>query len=226
MNLNLQFENSELHVSWTSNVSTSTLFQVYLDHVLAWQGYSLFCVLPMLSSERPRNTRVDIGSISPEDAFTDYASILNRWVIGGDRARLAWVGGTFLDTSCSDNIAGYKVLGGLESTSDATRAELGNISAYPGSWISDGYGLGYYGQGGFGKSATLYSWVSEPLSPGTWSFVIFGYNLAGDAGIASSPVSLTVISPPLPLSSDSLVLSFFGPDSRQCQLTWTNNLPN
>ncbi len=225
-NISLELVSSELRVSWTTDSQNAQCFQVYVDRVLKWQGYTRYCFLPVPSGSLARNTWVEVGAVPPSEAFKDYASSLTAGALGGDCVNLSWLGGTYLDSSSSDSVAGYKIFGSLGHDASVLSTNLGDVSAYPGSWISDGFGMGFFGQGGFGKSPTLYSWVSNPLSAGVWSFVVTSYNLVGDLGATSTPLAVAVQSfPPAPQSS-SLSYLYSGSTTRQIQFHWNSSDPS
>ena len=73
-------------------------------------------------------------------------------------------------------------------------APVANLAAYPGGWISDGFGQGGYGQGGFGRAASSYQWTSDPLSSGVWQFAVVPYDKAGNSRDPGQTASVTISS--------------------------------
>lgn len=212
--------NFDLNISWSCNSDSTTCYQVYIDRILRWYGHTQYCILPLPTSKNARNIWVEIGIVSPNEAITDFSSFLALNSLFGDRARLNWLGGSYLDTTHTDQVIGYKIFGEQVESVLGTNAPLADISSYPGSWISDGYGMGGYGEGGYGRSATNYSWTSESLDSGQWFFAVAPYDSSGRRGDLSPTISLTVKSAPLPPMTGSLQLVYNGHSNCCVQLTW------
>jgi hypothetical protein len=141
------------------------------------------------------------------------------------RASLSWLGGTYLDPSGLDDIQGFLIYGSDVPGGPIDYATpLATVPAYPGGWISDGFGLGGFGQGGFGRSATSYGWESGPLSSGTWSFAVVPYDVAGNSRVPGQVATVAISQAPLPpaASADGSLLSYLyaGPTTRTATLTW------
>lgn len=171
-----RWDGSALQISWTSTAPPGTVFQVYVDRVLAWHGTSRWVAITM-----PREpARIDIGAVGPGEASRDFSSTLPA--APSNRAELRWLGGTFL-TPDDDDISGFRVFGepspgaGIDMTKP-----LAEIQAYPGGLILDGFGLGGFGQGGFGRASSSYRWTSPPLASGVWSFAVASFDKAGNQG--------------------------------------------
>ena len=212
--------NSDLKISWDSHADSKSCYQVYVDRVLKWQGHTRHCTLTQSPSKIPRNTWIEIGTVSPSEGFTDFSSLLASNSSFGDRAKLSWSGGTYLDQNNTDQVVGFKIFGEREEDLLGTNPPLADISAYPGSWISDGYGVGGYGEGGYGRSATTYSWTSEALPLGQWFFAIAPYDSSERQGDLGAAISLNIKSPPLSPITGSLQLIYNGSSTRRAQLTW------
>jgi len=209
------WDGSALQVSWTSTAPLGTVFQVYVDRVLAWHGTSRWVALTM-----PRaRARIDVGAVGPGEATHDFSSMLPS--AHRSRVDLKWLGGTYLDPD--DDVSGFRVFGEPEPGAgiDMTKP-LAEIQAYPGGVILDGFGLGGFGQGGFGRAASAYHWTSPPLASGAWSFAVAPIDAAGNQG---TPVTTTVAvqSPPRPpgLYADGTRLKYvYDPVDRRATLSW------
>jgi hypothetical protein len=215
----------ELYVCWFSNSAPRTIFQVYVDHRLTWFGSSRSCHVPVPYGCEGRNVWVEVGTVDPYEPGSDYSSSLVAPGGGGDRAQLCWFGGSFLDSSGEDDVQGFRIYRSAipDGTIDLTMV-IDILPAYPGGWISDGFGMGGFGQGGFGRSASYYQWVSSPLPSGNWLFSVVPFDKAGNEQNSNQTVNVTIRSAPLPpaLSADGsrLTYTYSGPTSRQVTVTW------
>lgn len=208
---------SAVHLEWTSTSPSGTVFQVYVDRRLAWHGTSRWVNLPMPTSR----VRFDVGTVGPAEATTDFSAALPA--TPQNRARLSWLGGTYLTADGGDDLMGFRVYGeptpggGIDFTNPRTE-----IVAYPGGILNDGFGLGGFGQGGFGRSASAYSWTSPSLARGTWSFAIVPFDFAGNEGTPTT-AEATINAPPTPPPPDAdgnrLTYSY-DPTNRQVTLNW------
>jgi hypothetical protein len=215
----------ELFVSWSSTAAAGTFYQVYVDKRLAWSGRSTRCHVPRPVVPSGWNLWVDVGTVDPDEATTDFSSTLLAETGLSTRASLSWLGGTYLDPTGNDDVRGFRIYG-----SDAPGGPvdyttlLVTIHAYPGGWISDGFGLGGFGQGGFGRAATSYSWESGPLASGAWTFAVVPYDLAGNSREPGQLATVTIAQAPLPpaAAADGTLLSYtyVGPSARTATLTW------
>ena len=191
-----------LQLEWVSTAPPGTFFQVYVSCALTWHGTSRWVAIPMPSSR----IRIDIGAVEPGEATTDFSA--QSACVLSDRARLSWLGGSYLDPTGNDDFAGFRVHGepepggGIDWTSP-----LAKICAYPGGILTDGYGLGPYGLGGFGRAASSYEWTSPAPKSGLWSFAVVSFDAAGNPG---TPVMTSVaiqappaLRPPLPMDHGS-----------------------
>jgi hypothetical protein len=189
------WDGSALQLEWTSTAPEGTVFQVYLGRVLAWYGTSRWVAIPMPSSR----VRIDIGTVGPGEDTVDFSGSLPN--SPGDRAQLSWLGGSYLDPTGNDDVAGFRIHGATDpgGAIDYTRV-LAEIPAYPGGLVTDGYGLGGYGQGGFGRAASAYQWTSQSLRSGTWPFAVVSHDAAGNPGVPAV-TSVSISSPPRPPAS-------------------------
>ncbi len=188
---------AELAVSWVSLAPDPTTFQVYLNGTLAWSGSARTCVVPypnLTGQGQGRSVQIDVGTVLESEATTSFSGSLPAVAGGGQRVTLEWLGGTFLDLA----ITGFHVYQGTAPSGAVDYSSpVGTVAAYPQDLLLDGYGMGPYGQGGYGHAASSYSWTSTPLAAGTWNFGIKPFRLAGDEGTAAT-TSAVVSGPPRP----------------------------
>ena len=215
----------DLYIRWTSTVPDPTIFQVYIDHRLAWSGTSRSCRVPLPPGASSRNVWVDVGIVASGEACVDFSSGLPGSSQRGDSVQLAWVGGTYLDPSGGDNLLGFRIYRSLTAGAAVDRsAAVDEVPAYPGGRIGDGFGLGGLGQGGFGRVATNYLWTSGSLSSGIWQFAVVPFDKARiDRGLGIS-YSVSVTTAPRPpaigLNGRRLNYEYSGPSTRQVSLRW------
>jgi hypothetical protein len=211
------WDGSAVHLEWTSTAPSGTVFQVYVARSLVWHGTSTWVAIPMPSSQ----VRIDIGAVGPGEAATDFSALLPA--APNDRARLSWLGGTYLDPTGNDDVSGFEVYGEvLPGSGIDFQNTLAEITAYPGGILTDGFGLGGYGQGGFGRSASAYSWTSQALQSGAWSFAVVPVDAAGNQG-APSLTSVTILAPPRPPAAfpdGSRLIYTYNPSARTLTLFW------
>ena len=146
--------------------------------------------------------------------------LLGRLAACTDRfAELTWVGGTYE----AADLAGFYVYSSLVAggaVSYASPAET--ITAYPGGIITDGYGLGTWGGGGWGEAESSYSWTSAALANGVWSFAVIPFDTAGNTGTART-CTVTIAGPPAepPPFSDGEYLHYtYNATTHVAVLTW------
>jgi hypothetical protein len=211
------WDGSALQLEWTSTAPLGTVFQVYVSRTLVWHGTSRWVAIPMPSSQ----VRIDIGTVGPGEETTDFSAQLPP--SPSDRAQLSWLGGSYLDPTGNDDLAGFRIHG--EKTPgggiDYTEA-LAEIRAYPGGIRTDGYGLGGFGQGGFGRAASSYQWASPALKSGTWSFAVVSFDTAGNTGVpAVTSVAIAAPPrPPMPFPDGSRLKYTYNPADRTVTLFW------
>jgi hypothetical protein len=215
----------ELFVCWSTTAPSGTRYQVYVNKRLAWSGRSTRCHVPFPVPSAGWNLWVDVGTVDPADATTDFSSSLPAPTGLSTRAQLSWLGGTYLDPTGNDDVRGFRIYG-PDTPGGAVdyTTILATIPAYPGGWITDGFGLGGFGQGGFGRAATSYQWESGPLASGAWTFAVVPYDAAGNARPPGQVATVTIAEAPLPpaAAADGTLLSYNynGPTARTATLTW------
>jgi len=194
---------AELSVSWSSTAPAGTVYQVYLNRVLAWHGTRRYCVLPHPTAR----ARIDVGAVLAAEARTDFSASLPSVPGGGQRITLAWVGGSYLGGS----IEGFRVYLGLAPGGAVSYARpVATISAYTGHVTTDGYGLGGYNLGVYGLAASNYTWTSGPLAPGTWNTAVVPFDTAGNDG-AIQTAAVTLAGPPGPPTGAAYILNHQAP---------------
>jgi hypothetical protein len=208
---------ADLIVAWVSTDPDGTLFQVYVNRVLAWHGTSRTCVLPAPAAGSP--TRIDVGAVGSSEGLIDLSASLPTPPGGGDRVKLAWVGGSYLGT----DIAGYHVYSGTAAGGAVSYATpIATIPAYIQGIATDGYGVGGYGQGGYGSAPSSYSWTSDPLVGGTWNFGVKPFDDAGNEGTPQT-TSAVVAAPPNPPAANAAgkrLTYAYNPTSHVVTLSW------
>jgi hypothetical protein len=176
----------QVFLSWETSASTGTWFQVYVNQCLAWYGQRNATWLPVPSGP----CRIDVGSVDPGEQATSFASMLVA--APARRCQLEWTGGTFLGT----DIAGFHIYGShVPGVAVDFTSVLSDMTAYPTGISMDGFGMGSYGAGGLGNSASTYQWTSSALAAGNWTFAVRAYDQWGNEGNTQS-VAVTVSSPP------------------------------
>lgn len=196
---------AEIVASWDSTAAPGTMYQVYVDGALVWHGTATRCVVPHAAEPAGhfgdnalRRLRVDVGTVGPGEAATDFSGSLPSPPGGGSRARLEWQGGSFLGDVVSFNLYAGRSPGGAVDYSDP----VATIAAYPQGQVHDGFGLGPYGAGLYGMAAGLYSWTSPPLANGTWNFAVAPVDSAGLEG-SPQTASQAIAGPPQPVPRDA-----------------------
>jgi hypothetical protein len=221
----VQEDSADLLVTWNSTASEGTTFQVYVDHRLSWFGRSRICHVPVPAGASGRNVWVDVGTVNGGEAPLDFSSSLASLALGADTVELSWSGGTYLDTTGHDDVQGFRVYrsSGPGAALDLS-APLAVVPAYPGGWVSDGFGIGGFGLGGFGRAAGSYSWSSGPLAAGTWLFRVVPYDRSGTERGSGQETSAVVAAPPRPPApapgGERLTYAYSGPDTRLVTLQW------
>ncbi len=211
------WDGAALQLEWTSSAPPGTVFQVYVAGALVWHGTSRWVAITMPVSQ----VRIDIGAVLPGEEATDFSAQLPP--APGNRAQLSWLGGSYLDPTGSDDVAGFLVFGAnAPGAAVDDTVVLAEIPAYPGGILTDGYGLGGYGQGGFGRSASSYQWTSKRLASGNWSFAVVPVDAAGNRG-TPAVTTLAINAPPRPPAAypDGSRLKYaYDAASRAVTLSW------
>jgi hypothetical protein len=211
----------DLGISWRSAAPAGTTFQVYLDRALSWAGVARRAIVPM--PDVGREVRVDVGAVGEGEGGTDFSASLPAAPGGGRTVRLDWRGGTYEDLG--DDIAGFHVyMSAVAGAAVNYGVPVATVAAYPGGEILDGFGLGEFGEGGFGRSNSNYTWTSDPLSGGLWRFNVKPFDLAGNEGPATVDVTATIAAPPGPPAPDANGIRLrytYDPVSHTVTLLWS-----
>ena len=221
----VQQDGSDLLIGWDSTDPDGTMFQVYVRHRLCWFGTSRQCHVPAPGGPSKRNVWVDVGTVDGSETRLDFSGSLASLERGGDVLEIVWSGGTYLDPTGRDDIGGFRIYGSPGPGCPIGLATpVADLTAYPGGWISDGFGLGGFGQGGFGRAATPYAWNAGALPCGVWQFLVVPYDLTGTERGTGQTVCTDVLAAPLPPARGAdgkrLTYEYSGPVSRQVTLHW------
>ena len=211
---------TDLHIRWSSSAPEGSVFQVYVAGRLAWSGTSRSITIPTPTGF----ASIHVGVVASGDEDRDFSASIPKPDGSGDRARLSWLGGTYLDPTGRDDVQGFRIFGspGPDFPID-TQTPLTTLAAYPGGLIADGFGRGGFGQGGFGRSASWYSWTSERLTSGTWQFAVRSFDVAGNDALGETTVSIQIATRPRPPARDDRGrrLNYtFDPETRIVSLAW------
>ena len=191
-----KIEHGDRRISWTSSSPDGSIFQVYLDGVLAWTGTSRTCKVPKPGSGR--SIQIDVGVVTPDARSRSFGRSLPRVSGTGRTVTLTWEGGTYLSPD-DDDVAGFHV---YRSTSAGGTVDYSTtyatVPAYIQGIVDDGFGEGGFGEGGFGRSATYYTWVDPAQLPnGVWSYGVKAFDAAGNESTVAT-YAATVTGPPSP----------------------------
>lgn len=216
-----EWDNGAVLLRWDSTAPAGTYFQVYVARKLVSVGRERYAWIPWPQA----NVRIDVGAVDAARYRTDYSSSLPS--TPPDRAVLSWLGGTYLDASGNDDIAGFRVYG--EATPgdgiDYTRA-LSDIPAYTDGIITDGWGLGGWGTGGWGRAASTYTWTSKPLTSGTRVFGIRSYDASGNEAtpLVGSIAIAVPPRPPKPNTAGKRLTYSYSPTTHVLTINWIGSL--
>lgn len=215
---------SELRLSWSTTAVDGTWFQVYVDRRLTWQGTSRHCQFPIPAGAQGRNVWIDVGAVDADEALVDFSANLGSAAMGTGYVRLSWSGATYLDPTGNGDVSGFRIYRGLLPGAIDWSTAVDTVPAYPGGWVSDGFGLGGFGLGGFGQAETLYEWSQVGHPGGAWEYAIVAYDGAGNNRGTGQSVALTVRSAPRPPAAQPdgtrLAYQYSGPSARQATLSW------
>lgn len=208
---------TSIHLTWTSAAPAGAAFQVYFDGRLVWEGTDRHVDIPYKLPSGHR-LHIDVGTVGVNNRGVDYSDML---VHAGNRAKLAWKGGRWQDTT----MTGFRV---YASRTPGAAVDMTNVvatlPAAPGGHWADGFGRGGFGRGGFGHAEVDYAWTSGPLRSGTWQFAIEGYDAADNRSAAPPVVSATVaVAPPAPPARPDgkrVWVDAFDPDAETFTLRW------
>jgi hypothetical protein len=224
-NVQVTSELGQLFVSWNSTTTGLTYYQVYVNRTLAWWGRSTRCFTPIPPEAASNPVAVAVGSVDPSNRTIDFSGMLPAAPGLATRATLKWSGGSFLESGSSGSIAGYSIfIGSGPGKGVSFTNPIGVVPAYPGGWITDGFGLGGFGSGGFGCAATSYTWTSPPLSSGGWNLAVAPFDASGNTRLPGQTTSVLLQqppSPPQPAQDGSLLAyQYLGPAVGSVVLTW------
>lgn len=217
----LHFQDAtDLHIRWISSSPEGTIFQVYAEGRLTWSGSSRSITIPAPGGL----ASVHVGVVAPEDEDEDFSASIPKPIGSGDRARLTWSGGTYLDPTGRDDVQGFHIFGSPSAglPIDETNP-MATLPAYPAGLITDGFGRGGFGLGGFGRSASSYSWTSGRLASGTWQFAVRAFDVAGNMASGEAKVAIWIAARPRPPAQDDRgrrLTSSFDPETRVATLAW------
>lgn len=199
-------------IAWVSSAAAGTIYQVYVNLTLAWFGTVTRVVLPIASA-----SRIDIGTVGPGEATTNFAGNFAAIPGSSTRVRVAWDGGAFEQTVLP--VAGFHVYssdapgGSVDYTTPVATVYLsiqgvtldgwGMGGWGQGGWgtagvSSTGWGQGGWGAGGWGAGGGAYTWDSGPLCPGVWTFGIKPFDTAGNEGTAVAAAAAVTGAPQPP----------------------------
>jgi hypothetical protein len=222
-NVSVALNGTELDVAWKA--IGGNYFQVYIDRRLAWSGMQQFCSIPIPGDAAGRNIWIEVGTVTNGDMTQDYSASLSGVVGSGDRARLTWYGGSYLDPSGNDDVQGYQIhTSKVSGEAVDYNGQICSVPAYPSRILTDGYGMGEFGRGGFGRAASYYEWRSGPLSSGSYEFAVIPYDRAGNSQDSPRSATVTVETAPLPPRDDEnesrLTYSYSGRVARIATIQW------
>lgn len=184
---------------------------------------------------------IDVGTVGPGEISVDFSGT-HLPVAPPDRAELTWYGGTWeapditgfhvYGSSSPGTISGYNTggwgdagfgFGGALPGVVDTSQVLGDVNAYTAGIVTDGFGFGAFGAGGWGAATGVYSWVSGHLAPGVWTFAVAAYDTAGNEDPSPPKTVVIVVGPPRPPAANSggirLTYTYDQP-SRTATLHW------
>jgi len=172
-----QIRGAQVYLCWETTSPLGTNWQVYINRQLAWTGQRLWTWLPIPSGP----IRIDIGTVDADEAYANFADALPS--APTRRAQLTWQSGTYKGI----DLAGFRLYGVNEPGGPIDYSTVvADITAYPAGIITDGFGFGKFGGGGFGQTAGTYTWTSKPLTSGAWQFAVVPYDQAGNEGVAQT----------------------------------------
>lgn len=197
LSTNIIPDGAELLVSWTSSSPAGTIYQLYVNGILAWHGTALSTIVPTPPANIPAS--FNVGTVGASEGLVNFSADLPPPVGTGNEVQLVWQGGTYLAT----DLAGFHVYqsdvagGAIDYTTP-----VGTIAAYVASVVTAGFGVGGFGAGGFGAAASTYTWTSGLLTNGLWAFGVRSFDQAGNEGPAATTMA-TILGPPNPPARDA-----------------------
>jgi hypothetical protein len=188
-------DGADIKVSWITDHPAGAWYQVYVNGKLFDWTTNTYVHMPMPSSR----ATFAIGVVdAAADRTTDHSSSLPG--MPSDQALLTWYAGRFL----AEDLSKFKIYASPSpgAAVDYTKA-VATIDAFAGGNFADGFGRGPFGEGGFGRSARKYQWISDHLAGGLWRFVIRSVDIHGNENTNTTSVSITIIAPPEPPARDT-----------------------
>jgi hypothetical protein len=150
---------------------------------------------------------VEVVSVDPGEAGTDFSASLPSVPGEQDRVLLEWLGGRYLDPgpdSLYDDVSEFRVYqSAAPGGSVDISAAVAVLPLYEGGLPRDGFGVGGFGRGGFGRSQTRHRWRSGRLASGVWSFQVRAQDRAGNPGLLYPVQAATVAAAPRPPKADA-----------------------
>lgn len=207
---------ADLVVSWISTAPADSIFQVYIGRGLVWSGRASRCVIPYPSGR----VDVEVGTVGPAEEFTDLSASLPTATGTGDRVRLDWEGGSYLDPAGA--LAGFRVYMSAVPGGPVGLEPVANLAAYGQAGVSDGFGVGGFGRGVFGSAPTSYRWESARLRNGVWTASVRPYDEAGNESPGTT-ATWTILAPPAPPARNAAGLRLtksYNPATRIVILAW------
>jgi hypothetical protein len=186
----IHIDGTDVALSWgiDPSITSPVAYQVYIDGVLRWTGSVPRATIPGVPSGRP--ITVHVGRVAPANRDIDYSA---GFVAQGNRARLAWEGGRWID----DDLTGFNIYMSQEPGGmvDMGRPVAKVPAAVGGQW-GDGFGRGPFGRAPFGRGSIAYEWTSMPLRRGLWSFAVASVDRQGNLSQDPDVVTLEIVGPP------------------------------
>lgn len=218
VDLRAYMDATALHVTWKTTAPAGTWYQVYVNGRLAWEGTDRYVDVPYPSTAGAR-VLIDVGSVGFANRGVDYSGTFGH---AGNRARLSWYGGRYLDR----NLRGFNVYGSPGANLPVSLTnKIAYVDAAPGGVWRDGYGRGGYGRGGYGHAEIGYQWTSAVLTSGDWQFAVAGVDAAGNVDPSPPVITQTIATPPsgpVPRADGKrLWVESFDPATGTYTLGWT-----
>lgn len=191
INHKIYVDDTNLHFTWDvdpSVVTSPVYYQIYIDGQLKWSGDVRTATLPGYAGGR--DLTIHIGRVAAVNRDVNYAA---GFAAPGNRARLGWEGGRWID----DDLTGFNIYMSKEpgGAVDMGRPVAKVPAAVGGQW-GDGFGRGPFGRAPFGRGSIAYEWTSMPLRRGLWSFAVASVDRQGNLSEDPDVVTLEIVGPP------------------------------
>lgn len=191
VNPRISIDGTDIRIAWDIDpaiVNQYVFYQIYIDGQLKWTGDTTAATVPGLPAGR--DVLVHVGRVLPANRDVNYSYMFDHL---GNRARLRWLGGRWID----DDLEGFNIYmsqgPGLPVSMLRPAAQV--PAAVGGVW-ADGFGRGPFGRGPFGHGNVTYQWISPPLRPGAWQFAVASVDSQGNLSPASETVTIEIVGPP------------------------------